>query len=149
MKKGLSADRVAYGLALALAAAAFFVSLGFPRPEGAPSGPNTFPRVLSLALAALALAGLFLPARDSAAGGDEPVDTRRLLTLGALSVAYLLALPVLGFISATALFVACTLAALGYRKPAQALAAGFVLAFALYGVFERLMAVTLPKGWIG
>jgi hypothetical protein len=149
MKRWLSAEPLAYGLALALAAAAFGVARGFPRPEGAPSGPGTLPLLLSLALAALALAGLFLPARDSAAGGDEPVDTRRLLTLGALSVAYLLALPVLGFISATALFVACTLAALGYRKPAQALAAGFVFAFTLYGVFERLMAVTLPKGWIG
>lgn len=149
MKRWLSAERLAYGLALALAASAFFVSRGFPQQEGAPSGPGTCPILLSLALAALALAGLFLCGRTPGADGGESVDARRLLTLGALSAVYLLALPALGFISSTALFVAVTLAALGYRKPAEALAAGFAFAFALYGVFERLMAVTLPKGWIG
>lgn len=149
MKRWLSAERLAYGLALALATATLFVSRGFPRPEGAPSGPGTCPLLLSLALAALAVAGLVLSARAPESAGAEPVDAHRLLTLGALSAVYLLALPALGFISATALFVAAALAALGYRKPAQALAAGFVFAFTLYGVFERLMAVTLPKGWIG
>jgi hypothetical protein len=37
----------------------------------------------------------------------------------------------------------------GYRNPVRALAAGFIAAFALYGIFGLLMNVVLPKGWIG
>lgn len=148
MKCWFTAERIAYALVLALAAGAFALARGFPRPEAAPSGPGTFPVLLSLALAALALAGLCLPTRG-AAPETEPTDTARLLALAGLTAVYLLALPALGFISATALFCAWVLAALGYRRPVQALAAGFLFAFALYGVFGALMHVTLPKGWIG
>jgi len=151
MKRRLSAERLAYGFALALAAFAFCTALAFPHPQGAPSGPGTCPLLLSATLAALALAGLFLPARNGASANvpaQEPLDLHRLLALAGLTTAYLLALPILGFISATALFTALVLGVLGFRQPVQALAAGFVFAFALYGVFALLMNVALPKGWI-
>lgn len=152
MKRRLSAERLAHAFALALAAFAFFAALAFPHPQGAPSGPGTCPLVLSAALAALALAGLFLTGRNGASANEpaqEPLDFRRLLALAGLTAAYLLALPLFGFISATALFTALVLGVLGFRKPVQALATGFVFAFALYGVFALVMNVALPKGWIG
>jgi putative tricarboxylic transport membrane protein len=152
MKRWITAERIAYGLALVLAAGAFFSARHFPRVEGAPTGPGSFPLLLSLALAGLALAGLLFACRaysPAQASASEPVDAPRLLVLGGLTAGYLLALPLFGFISATALFCAFVLAFLGYRHPVRVLAIGFVFAFALYGVFELLMNVTLPKGWIG
>ncbi len=152
MKQWITAERSAYGLALFLAAGALLASRQFPHIEGAPTGPGSFPLLLSLALAGLALTGLLLTCRGKPPGPaspPEPVDAARLLALGGLTACYLLALPALGFVSATALFCACVLAYLGYRHPVRALAVGFLFAFALYVVFELLMKVTLPKGGIG
>ena len=151
MKRLLSAERIACAVLLAAATGAWLTARRFPADAGAPSGPQTFPLFLSAALAFLSLLQLARPeARpDTPSVEQVPLDLRRLLLLGGSAAAYLLALPLAGFICATAVFGAALLRILGLRHFTRALAAGFLFAFALYLVFERLMNVALPKGWIG
>ncbi len=153
MKRLMTADGIAFILVILLSVGALIVAGRFPRMEGAYSDPGSFPTALAVVLAGLALAGLFHTARGTMAA--EPVEesesnvTRRLLILGALTAGYLLWVPYIGFISGTALFFACAIAVLGYRRFSPALAVGFVFAFGLYWVFGILMNVSLPQGWIG
>ena len=152
MRKLIHAENVAYGLALLLSGGAFFVARQFPRAEGAHSGPESFPVFLAVALAGMALVGLIRAGRRCEpveAAQPEHGDRKRFFLLGALSVIYLLIMPLLGFITSTALLCMGLLLALGYRNPVRALAAGFVAAFILYALFGVLMNVALPKGWIG
>jgi putative tricarboxylic transport membrane protein len=153
MKRTIHAERISYGIVLLLSAGAFFLARQFPRAEEAHSGPGSFPLALSVVLGSLALAGLLHNGRQSSvpevsvpSSGEE---RRNILFLGGLTVGYLLLMPLLGFISSTALLCALSLMILGFRRPVQALASGFIAAFALYWIFGVLMNVALPKGWIG
>jgi len=146
----MMAERMAYGVSLLLAAVAWLAARQFPQPQDAHSGPGSFPTVLSLVLFGLALAGLLgtRKAKPPPPPGP-PGEGRRLAMLAGATALYLLAMPWLGFVSATALLGMVALLVLGYRHPARALAAGCIAAFALYALFGVLMNVALPKGWIG
>lgn len=143
-------DRLADLLLLALSAGAFIAALRFPHAAEAHSGPGSFPLALSVLLAILALAG-WVTRKPPAAPVEETTvgTTHRLPSLAGMTALYLLVLPLLGFISATALLGMGALIVLGYRHPARALAFGFLAAYALYVTFGVLMNVALPKGWIG
>lgn len=52
----------------------------------------------------------------------------------------------LGFTIASGLLFACTARAMGHRQLHIALAAGLVLAFVVYGVFDGLLKLNLPAG---
>lgn len=148
----MMAERIAYGVSLLLAVVAWFEARQFPRPQDAHSGPGSFPAVLSLVLFGLALAGLlgtWKAKPPPASAAVPPGEGRHLVLLAGATALYLLAMPWLGFVSATALLGMVALLVLGYRHPARALAAGFIAAFALYALFGVLMNVALPKGWIG
>ncbi len=54
----------------------------------------------------------------------------------------------LGFTIASGLLFACTARAMGYKKLHLALPAGFALAFVVYGVFDGLLKLNLPAGFI-
>jgi putative tricarboxylic transport membrane protein len=54
----------------------------------------------------------------------------------------------LGFTIASALLFACTARAMGYKRLHIALAAGLVLAFVVYGVFDGLLKLNLPAGFL-
>jgi putative tricarboxylic transport membrane protein len=54
----------------------------------------------------------------------------------------------LGFTVASGLLFACAARAMGYRRLHIALAAGLVLAFGVYGVFDGLLKLNLPAGFI-
>jgi len=153
MKSTTIANRIAFLLALLTAVVAGIMAARFPRPADAHSGPGGFPLILAVTLAILALSGVALAKRISAhamddSDGMESPRWRMTLLTGAI-VLYLLFMPILGFISTTALMCAGTLYILGYRNFARALATGFIAAFTLYGIFGVIMNVVLPKGWIG
>lgn len=147
------ADVGAYGLIVLMGLSTFIWSRTFPRAEEAYSGPGSFPAALGFFLLVLGAVGLYRVFRNPVASqreGEEHVGgPGRLLALGGLTAAYLLAMPYTGFISATALFFMLTIRVLGFRRWDAALAIGFLFAFGLYGVFGILMNVSLPKGWIG
>lgn len=54
----------------------------------------------------------------------------------------------LGFTLASGLLFACTARAMGYKGLHIALAAGLVLAFVVYGIFDGLLKLNLPAGFI-
>lgn len=149
MKTTRRADRLADLLLLVLSGGAFIAALRFPRAAEAHSGPGSFPLALSVLLAVLALAGWFTRAPTTEPVADAPAGNHRMPLLAGMTALYLLVLPLLGFISATALLGMGALIVLGYRHPARALAFGFLAAYALYVTFGLLMNVALPRGWIG
>jgi putative tricarboxylic transport membrane protein len=67
----------------------------------------------------------------------------------ALAAGYAAAMPWLGFISSSALFVVLALRALGYRHGWRAAALGLSAAFVVYGIFGVVMNVPLPEGLLG
>jgi len=82
----------------------------------------------------------------------EPTAARagwRPWALLALGVGYAAAMPWLGFVSSSALFVILALRALGYRHGWRAAAIGLSAAFVVYGVFGFVMNVPLPEGFFG
>jgi cytochrome b561 len=152
MKKRILAEPSAFALALLTAMGAVALAMQFPRAPEAHSGPGSFPVFLGIVLAVLALCGLVQSLRKGApekVAVTDPAARSHMLLLGGATVLYLLLMPLLGFISATTLLCMAVLVIQGYRNPVRALAAGFIAAFALYGIFGLLMNVVLPKGWIG
>ncbi len=152
MKPRTIAEPLSFALALLTAIGAIFIALQFPRAEDAHSGPGSFPVFLGVTLAVLALCGVVQSIRRGMIKpdvGDRSTERMRMFFLGGATALYLLLMPLLGFITATTLLCAVVLMIVGYRNPARALAAGFIAAFTLYVIFEILMNVVLPKGWIG
>ena len=151
-------DHLAYAATLLLGLGTAALAAGYPKPDEAHSGPGSFPFALGCLMVLVALLGWTLAARgasadagqaDAEAAGAPPARPAQTWVLAGLTAAYLLLLPALGFISATALLGAAALRALGDRDWPRGLAIGFLFAFALYGLFGLLMNVPLPKGVIG
>jgi hypothetical protein len=67
----------------------------------------------------------------------------------ALAAAYAAAMPWLGFISSSALFVGLALRTLGYRHGWRAAAIGLTAGFVVYLIFGVVMSVPLPEGLLG
>jgi|GEM_PF-1994270 putative tricarboxylic transport membrane protein len=152
MKQLALSDKLAFGFTALFAVGTIGAARALPVIENAHSGPGSFPQALGWVLLFLALAGVYQGMKSSppAAAEDEDSEARiRLPWLGGLTVAYLLVMPYLGFISSTALLFAAALAVLGYRRFAPALATGFLFAFLLYWGFGIMMNVSLPQGWVG
>lgn len=142
-------------LAIAIAGGAF--ALRFPAAPNQPLGPAFMPLLLAGALGVLALVLAVQtlraapPATEAApeTTPQKPATADSPLAILALLVAYVFLLPVLGFISASALLFAAALRLFGYPNLVRAFALGLVLAFALHLVFARLMGVPLPAGHLG
>ena len=167
MNKHRHTELISFAIAAMIAIGTMVLAQQFPRADDAPSGPGSFPLFLGAVLAGLSLCGVVLSLREgcspSSSGHPEAGPPIRattesltkcsprinILLLAVATALYLLLMPLLGFISATALLCMGALMILGYRNPVRALAAGFIAAFALYGIFGILMNVVLPKGWIG
>jgi hypothetical protein len=124
-------------------------------------GPGFWPR---LALAGLALASLArawqawraagpraaggaAPAEPAVAAGPPPAISRPALAAGiALILLYVLAAPALGFLLATALFVAAFMRLGGARSAAGIALAAVAGSAALCYLFVRVVYLPLPKG---
>jgi putative tricarboxylic transport membrane protein len=108
-------------------------------------GPAAMPKIVGwglLVLAALtALSGLKRPM--ALVPRQNPVP---LLWIGGGVALQIALLHVVGFVIATAILFAATARAFGERNSFLGLAVGFVLAMAVYGVFDRLLQLNLPAG---
>jgi len=139
------------GVAVVVAAAlAVGVAARFPSAGGAVPGPATFPIGMAVLWGVAGLALVLSGVRRTKAA--EPTAARagwRPWALLALGVGYAAAMPWLGFVSSSALFVILALRALGYRHGWRAAAIGLSAAFVVYGVFGFVMNVPLPEGFFG
>jgi putative tricarboxylic transport membrane protein len=146
----LNIDVVTGAGVLATAVAAAVLALRFPATTGAVPGPAMFPLLIAGLWAALGVALLAVGLRGTqvlpAVAGPS---ARRPFALLVLTAAYAAAMPVVGFISTTALFLTVALWLLGYRYGWRAGAVGLSAAFLVYGLFAGVMKVPLPAGWLG
>ncbi len=111
------------------------------------------PHALPLAVAALVLVGAvaaLIGETRPRPSGVEP--WQQALVVGAGTVAFLLLLPVLGFVTSAALFLIATSLYLDSRRsiaPVTRLLTGLGFPIALWWIFSRLLDVSLPRGLMG
>lgn len=137
---------------LGVAGLAAVTAWRFPAGGGAVPGPGWVPLVLATALAVLAIilhvhGRRSKPTAPASVASDQPWRT----TMGLVIVVsgYAVLMPLVGFISTSALLVTAALRLLGYPHWVRAVAFGLLAGFILYGFFAGLMNVPLPGGWVG
>ena len=136
---------------LAFGAAVAIEAQRIPDPGADVIGPGAFPFVLGLIIAACG-ATLSLKALSAARGPGESLPPARWVVLGAalaLLLVYTHGMARLGFVTATALFVAACLALLGARGLVRLATAGVVASAAIFVIFGLVLGVDLPKApWL-
>lgn len=142
-----AAFAIALGLA-ALGALLIWQGVVIPDKGGyAGIGSGAAPKAVGAVLILLALAHLYTGAKTTALPHDHQ-NWRAIGWILAGLLAQLFLLKPLGFTIASGILFACTARAMGYRNIAVALAAGMILAFGVYGVFDGLLKLNLPAGWL-
>lgn len=131
-----------------------YLSWGLPQ-RSLPNtpGPSFFPLVVTVLLLALSVAlliqGIAADRDVSAPGGDAATrlaDRRLTFVLLATIFAYVVLLPVLGFILATIPFFAALTVLYGERRPILVLISALIMTAILYGVFRHVFGIFLPRG---
>jgi putative tricarboxylic transport membrane protein len=139
-------------LFLIAALVAVWRSLGFPPgPPDAP-GPGVVPLWLAVILAVISLILLirgFRKVASPAAKSDAGTDNLRLALLIAALAVYAFFMPLMGFIVSTTLLSLAALHVFGHRGALHAWAYSLGISFVLYLLFQKLMNVPLPSGWLG
>lgn len=141
----MTADRV-LGLALiALAALAFWSAQSLVVAFAAdPLGPRAFPSTVALIMGGCGV--MLLIPRGAGFAWPERISAPPLLVL--VMAAYALLLVPLGFLIATAL-LAFGVALLFGARPLAALLTGIVTSGLLWLLFDKLLDLPLPKGFLG
>lgn len=123
-----------------------------------PADSAFFPRILSLLLLALSLVIVIRSLRRPGAQKEEGVaggsagaaalmKSPPVLVFTA-TVLYVMAIPFLGFLVSTALFLFGSILFLNRRRPVLAILYGIGYAASLYALFHAVLKVTLPAGWL-
>jgi putative tricarboxylic transport membrane protein len=110
-------------------------------------GSGAAPKAVGAVLILLALAHVYKGVKTRAVPHDHQ-NWRAIAWILAGLLAQLFLLKPLGFTLATGILFACTARAMGYARLPVALAVGLVLSFVVYGVFDGLLKLNLPAGWI-
>ncbi|SNZ12035.1 Tripartite tricarboxylate transporter TctB family protein [Natronoarchaeum philippinense] len=140
-------DKISSVLLLALSAGVFVVSGDFPRGPGI-TGPAFFPRVISVLIAAFALAQLgkrLYVSRVRSYEITHEVAVQVFAVFG-LVVAYVLALPWIGFVPATIAFLLAAMWYSGVGSLPRAVVVAVGVTLALYYTFIVFLRVPLPEG---
>jgi putative tricarboxylic transport membrane protein len=110
-------------------------------------GSGAAPKAIGAVLILLALGHVYTGAKTTALPHDHQ-NWRAILWILVGLLGQLFLLKPLGFTIASGILFACTARAMGYRNIALALGAGLILAFGVYGVFDGLLKLNLPAGWL-
>lgn len=141
----MTAGRALGLVLLALAALIIWSAQSLVVPFAAdPLGPRAFPTTVAL-LMALCGALLLIP-RGPTFERPERLAAPPLLVL--VMAGYALLLVPLGFLVAT-LLLAASVALLFGARPFAALATGLITSAALWVLFDRVLDLPLPKGFLG
>jgi putative tricarboxylic transport membrane protein len=108
-------------------------------------GPAAMPKIVGWALVALAVATVVKGLKSVIAEVPRQNPVPLILIGGGLACQIAL-LPLVGFSIATGILFAATAAAFGKRNLLLSLPVGIVLAFVIYGIFDRLLQLNLPGG---
>lgn len=142
------ADTYAALLFLALSAGIYAVSGGFPAPTGSGPGPAFFPRAIAACIAVLAVGQIAKSQLHSDETAHEVTwgATKRVLVPVALLVAYVAALPTLGFVVGTVVFMAVLQWYSGVESVGVIVGFSLVFTVVLQYVFGSLLHIPLPEG---
>lgn len=124
--------------------AALFKASALPFGSASQPGSGFFPTLIGVALVVFATVAFFAPAKPGEAQGLARGETAVWVVIIAL-LAYVLALPHLGFIPSTAAIILLLLRGIGSVPWRTSLIAAIVAAVACYVLFTRL-GVPLPPG---
>lgn len=140
-------DKIGSALLLALAAGVYVVSADFPAGP-AQTGPAFFPRMIGVLIAAFALAqlGKRLYVGDVQSHEITRDVAIRVLAVLALVVAYVLALPWVGFVPGTVGFLLVAMWYSGVESVPRAVVVAVGASLALFYVFVVFLRVPLPDG---
>lgn len=138
-------DRVVAATLLALAVGMFLYTFTFPGTLQ-PTDPGTaaFPRILAVALGALALILLLRPQEVSLL--PERAGAPAMVGIVVLTAVYAVVLPVLGFLVSSILYLAGALLLMKVRKPVYLVLVPICVSFALFALFGLVLEVPLPYG---
>lgn len=109
-------------------------------------GPEAVPNVIAAGLFLLGIGNLVMALRHGFPAREEIDPKAVLLILGGLAALMALIASGAGFIVATAVLFACTAAAFGRRAFATDFVIGLGLGAAMYLLFVKLLALSLPEG---
>ncbi|MFC7223955.1 tripartite tricarboxylate transporter TctB family protein [Halalkalicoccus sp. GCM10025322] len=111
-------DVIAAGLLFALSAAVFVVSTDFPGGRGGDPGAAFFPRLITGAIAVLALVLLVkhVTADERRTHEIDPTVVRRLVVVAAFPTLYIFVMPIMGFPLTTVVFLAALMWYSGARS---------------------------------
>lgn len=143
-------DVIAAGLLLALSAAVFVVSADFPTGRGGDPGAAFFPRLITGAIAILALGLLVkdVTTDERAAHEINPAVVRRLAIVVAFPTLYIFVMPIVGFPLTTIVFLAGLMWYSGARSIPVVLGGSVGVMLVLYYLFGTLFQVPLPEGLV-
>jgi putative tricarboxylic transport membrane protein len=110
-------------------------------------GSGDLPVFIGAGLLILALAHVYEGFRHKAMALPRQQLLPVLLIIGGLALQLILLKP-LGFSIASGILFACTAAAFGKRNLVLTLPVGIAFAFLVYGVFDRLLKLNLPGGFL-
>ena len=138
-------DRILGAACVAVAACMAWSAQGYAASFSyEPVGPRAFPLLLAALLAA---GGLWLVLKPAPGQPYAGLPTRALLVCAGAILLYALAFEAIGFPLATALMALPVGMAFGGR-PLKCLGAGAVLGLGAFFLFDRLLDVVLPAGWL-
>lgn len=150
-------DWLVTALALALPVVVYFEVTGSLADQDAASGGPMrdaayFPTLLGWVILFLALANAFKLAvgrgtSEAASDKEPPLRTNLALLAGALFIAYLLLLPLVGYYTATPILLAALIRLFGVGWFGSVMSS-LVYTLAVAWVFEGLLNVILPLGWL-
>jgi putative tricarboxylic transport membrane protein len=153
----LGRDGIAGLICLAVSLVGLYFSFGLPQLPLVPVGPGFYPRIVLVFMAVLSvvlIAQDVMARRVPARGAERPSSSgggyRLVALVFAVFGAYAVALPLLGYRIATALFVAAIQAVLDRPRDARGWAVLAAIAVgtsaATYLVFDTYLTVLLPRG---
>lgn len=140
-----------------LLAALVIIAQAFTIPSGAAYqavGPRVFPLLVGGGLAFVAVIGVVQaftagPGSRPEIGTDSgPVDGRRVILLLVALAGYALVLTAAGYWQATTVFFVVVARILGSKRLPRDTVVGLVLALATYFLFDRVLGIALPPGFI-
>ena len=159
----MTRDGIAGLICLALSLAMLVLTRGLPQSSFIPVGPDFYPRIVLVIMAALAVMLIASDvwrqrAQAAAAAAAEPAPEKRNYRLVGVTFAvfagYVILLPLVGYRLATFVFMAALQAAIdpprGARRWAVVLVSALATAAVTYVVFNDYLSVLLPRGrWTG
>lgn len=143
-------DVIAAGLLFALSAAVFVVSADFPSGRGGDPGAAFFPRLITGAIAVLALVLLVKHVTTDERRTHEinPIVVRRLVIVTAFPTLYIFVMPIVGFPLTTVVFLAALMWYSGARSAPIVAGSSIGVMLGLYYLFGVLFQVPLPEGLV-